>query len=213
LNKAIHRFLYKRGNRSPKNENYLEVMLVVYTALISDSDYVVAIAGIKDVNIVNVNDTLNKTQDIVSPLYFQFFNADLIAGWQHLHYSAINAIKAFETGINISKNLEVETLLYSTGQDQIIAGFKLLGISPSTKRVALIVLGNEKERTTEICERVIREIGTPDDSVLMIDDKKFQKLKEVFEINEIALNTLKGTKYEKITNLIIEKGALLALRR
>jgi KEOPS complex subunit Cgi121 len=186
---------------------------MVYTANISDSDYVVAIAGIKDVNIIDVNDTLGKTRDIVSPLHFQFFNADLIAGWQHIHHSAINAIKAFETGINISKNLEVEILLYSTGQDQIITGFKILGISPSTKRVALMVIGNEKERTTEICEKVVSEIGTPDDSVLIVNDKKFKKLKEAFEINENALNTLKGSKYEKITKLIIEKSALLALRR
>lgn len=188
-------------------------MLVVYTTLISDSDYIVAIAGIKDVKIIDVTDTLEKTREIVLPLLFQFFNADLIAGWQHLHYSAINAIKAFETGINISKNLEVEILLYSTGQDQIIAGVKLIGISPSTKRVALMVIGNEKERTTEICEKVVSEIGTADDSVLMVDDKKFKKLIEVFKVNENALNTLKGPKFEKITNLIIEKGALLALRR
>jgi tRNA threonylcarbamoyladenosine modification (KEOPS) complex Cgi121 subunit len=186
---------------------------VVYTKSISDSKYIVAIAGIKDLNIIDVKDTINKTRGIVSPLLFQFFNADLIAGWSHLHYSTINAVKAFETGINISKNLEVETLLYSTAQDQIITGFNLLGISPSTKRAALIVIGNEKEQTMEVCERVVNEIGTPDDSVLMIDDNKLQKLIEVFEINENALNTLEGNKYEKITNLIIEKGALLALRR
>jgi len=51
----------------------------------------------------------------------QFFDGGLIADKEHLEITAINALHAFKTGINISKSLAMETILYASAQRQIAA--------------------------------------------------------------------------------------------
>jgi tRNA threonylcarbamoyladenosine modification (KEOPS) complex Cgi121 subunit len=174
---------------------------------------VVAITGIKSSITIDVDQTINQTRKIISPSLFQFFNADLVAGWQHLYFAAINAVNAFKTGVNISKNLEVEALLYATGHDQISKGFQMLGISKRTSRVALLVLSEKRETVHILCENAAKEIGDIDDEVLTINDEKYEKLMDVFEVNEQSIEAVGGDRFEALSNLIIERGALLPLRR
>jgi tRNA threonylcarbamoyladenosine modification (KEOPS) complex Cgi121 subunit len=186
---------------------------MVHVASINGSPYVTAITGIKYALIKDIDQTIIQTRSNISPSLFQFFNADLIAGWQHLYFAAINAVNAFKTGVNISKNLEVETLLYATGQDQINKGFQMLGISKATSRVALLVISEERETVHLLCENTAKEIGIIDDKVLTINEEKYEKLMEVFEFNEKSIQAVGGDRFEALSNLIIEKGALLPFRR
>jgi tRNA threonylcarbamoyladenosine modification (KEOPS) complex Cgi121 subunit len=185
----------------------------VYTAKITDSEYVVAIAGIRNFQSININNSMEQTRKIITPNYVQFFNADLVAGWEHIYYAAVNAVKAFEVGINISKNLEIEILLYATCQDQINKGIQLLGVSSNTPRVAIMALGKNKDKITLLCEKMVKEYGLPDDTVLSINTKKYSNLKKVFQVSDKAIFTVNGNKKEALTSLVIERGALLSLRR
>lgn len=186
---------------------------MVHVASINNSPFVIAITGIKSSRITDIDKTIIQTRAIVSPYLFQFFNADLVAGWQHIYFASINAVNAFKTGVNISKNLEVETLLYATGHDQISKGFQLMGISKTTSRVALLVIAKDRETACLLCENVAKEIGIIDDKILTINEEKYGMMMEVFDINDLSIEAVGGDRFEALSNLIIEKGALLPLRR
>ncbi|MCS7125264.1 MAG: KEOPS complex subunit Cgi121, partial [Candidatus Bathyarchaeota archaeon] len=102
----------------------------------------VAIAGFRDVRIGDVEAFLEKVKKaVVGDCEIQFFDAELVASWQHLYFAALNAIKAFKNGENISKNLAVETLLYASAQRQIRKAVDSLGIKRNTCEIAVLVVG------------------------------------------------------------------------
>jgi len=183
------------------------------TRPINGSDLHVAIVGARDVHVEDVDDTLRAVRAVVGEHMFQLFDAGMVAGWRHLYHAAVNAIKAVENGTAVSKGIDVETLLYATCQDQIIKAFRVMGVSKNTKAVAVAVFGRDPDAITDAARRVVGALGDLDDHVLQVDEAKFRKLKKVFEVNEASLETVGGDPYEALTSLIVEKGALLALRR
>jgi len=52
-------------------------------------------------------------------VWVQFFNAELVATWQHLHFAVLNALLAFKNKRNISKSVMMEAMLYASAQRQI----------------------------------------------------------------------------------------------
>jgi len=147
---------------------------------------------------------------------FQLLNADHVAGWEHLYFAALNALRAFQDGRNIAERLDIEILLYASCQDQISRAFTLVGLTPQTTRVALIVLTDSAEEAVEAIRRATPLLGVPDDSVLEIDGEKFQRLMEVFSVSEEELEAVAGSKKEEasaLTSLVVERCALLAVHR
>ncbi|MDP7207194.1 MAG: hypothetical protein QGH14_01240, partial [Candidatus Bathyarchaeota archaeon] len=56
-------------------------------------------------------------------------------------------------------------------------------------------------------------LGKADDSVLALDEKKFREITQVFGVLENELKAVGGERYSALTSLLVEKGALLPLRR
>ena len=96
----------------------------VYTNSIGDSEWNVSIAGVKDVQFNDIDELIGKVRKVSSDHPFQLFNAEKVAGWKHLYFAAINAVKTFETGSAISKSLDVEIMLYAACLDQISKAFR-----------------------------------------------------------------------------------------
>jgi len=183
------------------------------TSPINGSDLHVAIAGAAGVHVEDVDDAIRAVREAVGGYKFQLFDARLVAGWRHLYYAAVNAVKAVENGTAVSKGIDVETLLYATCQDQITKAFHAMGVSKKTKAAAVAVFGSDPDAITDAARRAAEALGELDDHVLEVDGAKFMLLKRVFEVNEASMETLGGDPYEALTSLIVEKGALLALRR
>ncbi len=186
---------------------------MVITHSLTDTDWYISIAGIDDVKIKTVEDTLKKLRTLTGDVLFQLFNADMVACSRHLYYAAVNAVKAMEVGAAVSKSLDVETLLYASCQDQISKAIKFMGISSNTSRVAVLVFAHDETEAVSKANLISEYLGVMDDEVLSVNKIKYKILKKTFGISEKAIDTLGMDPYDGLASLIIEKGALLPLQR
>lgn len=173
----------------------------------------VCIGGFNGVLVEDVDELLTRVAEAASPHVFQLFDADRVAGWEHLYFATVNAVKAFQAGAAISKSLGVEILLYASCQDQIHRAFSILGLSPSTERVALIVMADDAEVAERAFAEASKPLGTTDDSVLDIDDEKAEELMGIYSISDTELEVVGGPRWKALTLTLIERGALLPARR
>lgn len=186
---------------------------MVHTTEIKGSCWCASIGGFRDTHAADVDALLFKVGEKVSPSPFQLFNADRVAGWGHLYFAAVNAVNAFEGGTAISRSLAMEALLYSSCQDQISRALELLGVSPRMKRVALLVFAKSRKEAEGAFARASHLLGVADDSVLDVDDEKFEEIKGIFGISDRELDAVGGPREEALTWLVVERGALLPIQR
>jgi tRNA threonylcarbamoyladenosine modification (KEOPS) complex Cgi121 subunit len=186
---------------------------MVKTLTIKGSVKAVSIGGFISVTFNDVDDLLGNLAEAVSPAVFQIFNATRIAGCRHLYMAAVNAVGAFEAGSAISRALGIEVLLYASCQDQISRALEVVGVGPSTKNLALVVLGDGPGEAEAAFEKAVDILGEVDDSVLGLDETKFREIAKVFGVSENELEAVGGEPDENLTSLLVEKGALLPLRR
>lgn len=177
----------------------------------------VAIAGFRDVKIRNIEEFFRAVhREKPSNVDIQFFDATLVATLQHLYFAALNALTAFENKRNISNSLTMETLLYASAQHQIKNAMKLLGISPNSREIAVLVIGEDGEAVNSALKTASKLVAAErDDGVLDLTDSKAKTIKEIFGISDTEIKTVtKRTVLEKeaLVNLVIERMALLATR-
>jgi len=186
---------------------------MVRTSTIKGSDKAVSIGGFRGVTVNDVDELLSSLSRATSPAVFQIFDATRIAGWRHLYMAAVNAVGAFESGTTISRGLGIEVLLYASCQDQISRALDVVGVSPDTDKLALIILRDGPSEAEAVFEKAADILGEAADSVLGLDEAKFREIAEVFGVSENALEAVGGERDKALTSLLVEKGALLPLRR
>jgi len=92
---------------------------------IDETGMYLEINGFRKVEIGDPTNFLKDLRRLVPKGNFvQFFDAELIATWQHLYFAALNALLAFKDGNNISKTAQMEIVLYSAAQRQIEKAIK-----------------------------------------------------------------------------------------
>lgn len=147
----------------------------------------------------------------------QFFDAELIATWEHLYFAALNALTAFKNKANISKSLAMETMLYASAQRQIRRATKLAGIKATTVEVAVLIIGDKKEDVESALSMIQKNLDAQrDDNVLEITKEKMIAIKKTFRISDLELKTVRKKRegVEKaLTSLVMERMALLATQR
>lgn len=171
----------------------------------------VAITGYRNVKFLSAETFLKTSRQQVQQI--QFFDASLIASWQHLYFAAINALQSFHAGTNVSKSLAVETILYASAVRQIQKAIRLLGIKPSTASAAIVVFGETREEVAGLLDEVSRYLDTaPDDAVLELDEVKAAKIREAFNIADQELRTVSKSSDSNVAlvSLVVERVALLA---
>ncbi len=185
---------------------------------IREFDKYLVIAGFRKARIENIEKFLRAVRDgDEARVEVQFFDARLVATWEHLYFAALNALTAFRNGDNISKSLAMETLLYAFAQRQIKKATELAGIKPVSTEVALLIIGDRKEDVEASLAKIQKRIeAQPDDSVLEVTEKKATAIKKAFEISDLELETAAGQGSElskALVSLVIEHMALLTTRR
>jgi len=171
----------------------------------------VVFAGFKNVNISDTNILLSKIRKEASNCQVQIFDAEMIAGLDHLYFSVVNALKAVDSGNKISDSLAMEILLYASGQHQIDKAIRMLGVKPGSSQIVVIILSKTKEKSMRAMLKISKVIGgEQNDEVIDITDEKFQKLKSAFEVSDAELEaTLRKSEKEALTSILIERSALL----
>ena len=142
----------------------------------------------------------------------QFFDADLIATQEHLHFAVLNALHAFKSKTNHSKSSAMETLLYASAQSQIQKAIGCCGIKPKTKSMAVAIIGDNIEQIRNAVKTISEGVGSePDETVLDLSKSKETRIRNAFGITKEELETQKNESKEKaIVNLVIERVALLS---
>ena len=167
--------------------------------------------GFKNVKFKDTQTLLNLVKDQVKDCCVQLFDPRFVAGFDHLYFAVLNALKAFETGKNISKDLAVEILLYASGQHQISKAIQLLGIKPGSREVAVLVLAATHEKALDALDKVSHLLqGEQCDEIIDMTEKKVPKIKSAFDIKDEEIKAvLRNSKEQAITSLLIERSALL----
>jgi KEOPS complex subunit Cgi121 len=175
----------------------------------------IAIAGFRDVTIRNINNFLDFNQKKDSET-IQFFDADLIAGPEHLFFAAINALNTFRRKINISKTMTIETLLFASAQRQIKKAINILGIKSTSSRLAVLIIDKKQQNISKTLEFLSDLIpGQRDDRVLELNDEKFGRIKKMFDISDLELSSKLrkiGLERDALIDLVFEHIALLVIR-
>ncbi|RLI11464.1 hypothetical protein DRO35_04975 [Candidatus Bathyarchaeota archaeon] len=170
----------------------------------------VIFAGFRNVKVSDPKVLLDRIRE-TSTAHIQIFDADMIAGFDHIYFSVLNALRAFNSGKRISENLAVEILLYASGQHQIRKAIEMLGVKPSSTRILVVVLSKIRDNALQAMLRFSEIVeGDKSDDVVKITDEKFEALKEAFEISDAELDAaLRKSRREALTSVLIERTALL----
>ncbi len=172
------------------------------------------ITGFRNVNIEKPEQLLKavrggKQKDV----NVQFFNASLIATWEHLYFAVLDALMAFGTRRNISKSIAVEAMLYSSAQRQIKKAIELIGVKNGCSDVAVIVLGESRKGVESVASSISEYLRKePEESVLELSPEKEKTIQEAFGItrNELAITTNHSDAQRALVDIVIERMALLS---
>jgi len=181
-------------------------------------DKYIVIAGFGNVKIKNVDKFFILVKEKTGNACVQFFDAELVAGWQHLYFAALNAVNAFRNKLNISNNLGIEILLYASAQRQITEAVRLIGIHPNSRKVAVVIVGNTRSEASSLLSVISALLtqSTQDDGLLELTDDKGEDIKRLFEISDIELEAKvekEDGEKEALIDLVIEHVALLMTQR
>ncbi len=177
----------------------------------------VEIAGFKNVRIDDLDRFLGQVQvKKQKDVEIQLFDADLIASWEHLFFAVVNSLTAFRNGMNISKSLAMETMLFASGCRQIRKALEFMGVGEKSSKIALLVIGNSSKKVEDTLFIIQRRMkGTRDDRVLDLSSQKMHRIVRAFGISDIQIKTVMKKQDAKaaVIDLVIEKMALLATYR
>ena len=168
-----------------------------------------------EIGIRQIRVTVSDIQDFLGELraigkrhkcVFICFNRDVMAGAAHVRSAVSHAERAFKEGINISRGLEVESLLYGAGTRQtgLIGPF---GIHLGLNECFLCVLPAKSDVYNVLPENV--EYADDEDWEIIGPEKEW-RLCELFEITSVELGI---TGRDRIQELVLERVALLVVNR
>jgi len=174
----------------------------------------VEIAGFADVKIGSEKDFVPVVRcKVPKDVELQFFDAAVVATWQHLFFAVLNALTAFKNGQTISKSLAVEIVLYASAQRQIKKAIERVGVKATSKNVVAVIIGcnaGSVQNALAIVKRCL--CVEPDDSVLELSPLKTERIKQVFNISDVqlAVASEKKNAEQALVDLVLENMALLS---
>jgi len=173
----------------------------------------VEITGFSNVKIDNAESFVKAIRRDQQRATVQFFNAEFVATWKHLYFAVLNALMAFRNKRNISKNVEVEVLLYASAQRQIRKAIKLVGVKRESSDVAAVIIGEDRDVVNATLYSVSQQIRSePNDTVLELSPSKEQLIRSTFNISAKELKTVmkSGAVQKALVDLVVERMALLS---
>jgi tRNA threonylcarbamoyladenosine modification (KEOPS) complex Cgi121 subunit len=145
--------------------------------------------------------------------WIQFFDAELVATWQHLYFAVLNALLAFRNNRNISKSVAMEIMLYASAQRQIRKAIQFIGVKHDSANVAVVIVGENPDSVKAVLSAVSKRIGVEhDETALELTKEKTQSIRKAFGVRTEELEAVMEKKNIKqaLVNLIIERTALLS---
>ena len=156
-------------------------------------------------NIQNVDSFLDKIIKYrkEKELIIQAFNADVIYDKEHLISAFKHAKRAFKNKTNSTNSLEMEILLYSSGERQLKLAIPKMGVVSGNSNVGFIFVKDK----AMISDRIINEFL--DYVSLKRDDKVLLGNADTLKKFGIKKNEIQTVTEDKYGHLILEKVALV----
>jgi len=173
----------------------------------------VEISGFRNVQIENTPAFIVALRkDLPEDVEVQLLEADLVATWQHLYFSVLNALMAQKNKRNISKSLAVETVLYASAQRQIKKAIEIIGVKPVSKNIAAVLISANADSIKLGLIVIAKCLGVqPDETVLELSKAKIAGIQRVFGISDLELETVvAGDTEEALVAGVVEHMALLS---
>ena len=173
----------------------------------------VEITGFRDVTIDNAEEFVKSMRNPKRRnITVQFFNAELIATWQHLYFAVLDALLAFRNEWNVSKDVAMEVMLYVSAQRQIRKAIELVGVKRGCANVAMVIVGENQTEVKRTLSALSERLGKqPVETVLEFSRGKSSGVRRAFGIAEAETATISEKNPDKaLVNLVIERMALLA---
>lgn len=154
----------------------------------------------------NIQDIDNFLKEIESfaknhNIIIQAFDADMIFGKNHLISSVNHAVRSIDRKTNTTNSLEMEILLYSSGERQLKLAIPKMGVKDGETRAAFVFVGDKVPK--QLIDDFISLFSlSQDDKLLEGDENTLKK----FGINEDEIKTVTKDKYG---DLILEKVAMV----
>ena len=179
---------------------------------IAEAGKYVEITGFRDLCIKDTEEFVKAARKEALPsTWIQFFDAELVATWEHLYFAVLNALLAFKNKRSISKNVPIEAMLYASAQRQIRKAIQLVGVKCDSANIGVVIIGESADSVKALLSAVSKRVdGEPDDAVLEISKEKVRGIREAFGITETELETVmkKSDGNRALVNLVIERIAL-----
>jgi len=181
---------------------------------VAELDKYYLIVGFREVKVSDVEGFLKKVKDLKLNVTVQFFDARYVAGWEHLFFATLNALKSFDSQRNISNRLEIEVLLYASTQNQIEKAIRMVGLKPESEDVAVLMISDSKNSLLSSLKKIEGLLGgVKDDSVISMTHEKTRFIREAFGVSDVEFEVLCRSKSEEeaLKSLIIEHMAMLSI--
>jgi KEOPS complex subunit Cgi121 len=130
-------------------------------------------------------------------LAIQAFDADKLAGKEHLTFAIEKAINSFKKGTNVANDLGKEIMLYAAGTRQINRAVKI-GVHDGWNNIAIVAVG-------DLIDLSAFDEITPS-NVLKYSGSKNSVLMDIFNITE---EEIEAAGADKIPELVLERVALV----
>ena len=157
-------------------------------------------------NIKDIDNFLKKVNIFAQNhnIIIQVFDANLIYGKNHLTSAVEHAIRAMNYKTNTTNSLEMEILLYASGERQLKLAIPKIGVKKDNIKIAFVFLKDaERVVSNQIVDELLEILSlTRDDKVLEGDENTLKR----FGIKENEIITVTKDKY---SNLILEKVAMV----
>ena len=181
---------------------------------IEEAGKYVELTGFRNVNINDAEEFVKAArEETPQTACIQFFDAELVATWQHLYFAVLNALLAFRNERNISKSVAMEVILYASAQRQIRKAIQLVGVKRDSANVAVVIIGENPDSVKAVLSAVSKRVGAePDETVLGLTKEKTHRIRKAFEIsaNELEAVMEEENADKALVNLVIERTALLS---
>jgi len=176
----------------------------------------VIITGFRDAEIVDFKEFLGEIKKKTSPdVTVQFFDAEHVAGWQHLYYAMFNALLSMKQKRAISKSLGMEILLYASAQHQIKRATEIMGVKMKSSEIGVVIVSDKASLARQALSAISEQVkARPDESVLELQPNKIGIIRKTFGITDEEFNATETGRspHQVITDLIIERMALLTTK-
>ncbi len=146
----------------------------------------------------------------------QLLGSALIAGEEHLLSAAQNALNAWMGDYAISRSLDVEILLYASGQYQIGVALEKMGVTDESESVAAVVLATDESNLRSHVNHIIDRIGSEVRQPFAPTQERIQSIMTHFGINETEISAVTSSdtleaRYQALSGCVTSRVSMVAL--